>query len=183
MKVLSSILLTFALAMGAGAQDSTGTVVFSVEPVPNATVSYVGNLEQGRPMDDLSWAWSSQNACFVEFQKKKFSGNHVLYTGVIPKYSEMTVTVIPDDPKDNFSVYAYEVGQNNFSIVPELPSCIRCEAEFKWDRPKRGKTQDHTRIVGNLVAINNPYRVFIGVTAADDLASGGYTLQIEMKSR
>lgn len=183
MKVLSSILLTFALAMGAGAQDSTGTVVFSVEPVPNATVSYVGNLEQGRPMDDLSWAWSSQNACFVEFQKKKFSGNHVLYTGVIPKYSEMTVTVIPDDPKDNFSVYAYEVGQNNFSIVPELPSCIRCEAEFKWDRPKRGKTQDHTRIVDNLVAINNPYRVFIGVTAADGLASGGYTLQIEMKSR
>lgn len=38
-----------------------------------------GNINQGKPMGDLSWAWKSNNACFPETQKNKFTGNHVLY--------------------------------------------------------------------------------------------------------
>ena len=157
--------------------------VSEIKPVPNGEISYKANLNEGTLINDLSWAWSSQNACFPETQKKKFTGKHVFFTGVIPKYSEMEVTVIPTDKTKNFSVYAYEIGVDNMRLVPDLDRCIRCEADHKWDRPKRGKTQDHTRTVTNLVAINRPYRVVIGVTGAEGLEEGDFTLQINMKSR
>ena len=157
--------------------------VSEIMPVPNGEISYKANLNEGIVIDDLSWAWSSQNACFPETQKKKFTGKHVFFTGVIPKYSVMEVTVIPTDKTKNFSVYAYEIGVDNMRLVPDLDRCIRCEADHKWDRPKRGKTQDHTRNVTNLVAINRPYRVVIGVTGAEGLDEGDFTLQINMKTR
>jgi hypothetical protein len=157
--------------------------ITTIEPVANGEVSYKGDLSQGQPLADLSWAWSSANACFPETQKQKFTGNHVFFSGIIPKHSEMTVTVIPDDATANFSVYAYEMGVTRDDLVPNLSSCIRCEADHKWDRPVRGKTQDHTRTVTDLVAINTPYKVIIGVTGANGLASGGFTLKVSMKSR
>ena len=46
-------------------------------------------------MENLSWAWKSNNACFPETQKNKFTGNHVLYYTDLPAYSEMEVTVVP----------------------------------------------------------------------------------------
>lgn len=161
----------------------TKPTITNIEPIPNGEVSYKGDLSQGQPLADLSWAWSSANACFPETQKQKFTGNHVFFSGVIPKYSEMTVTVIPDDANADFSIYAYEIGVTRNDLVPNLSSCIRCEADHKWDRPKVGKSQDHTRTVTNLVAINTPYKVVIGVTGADGLATGGFTLKVVMKSR
>lgn len=95
----------------------------------------------------------------------------------------MTVTVIPDDANADFSIYAYEIGVTRNDLVPNLSSCIRCEADHKWDRPAAGKTQDHTRTVKDLVAINTPYKVIIGVTGANGLANGGFTLKVVMKSR
>ena len=158
--------------------------VFKIEPVPNQEVRYSGNLNQGKKLSDLSWAWNSSNACFPATQKTKFTGKHVFFTGLIPKYSEITVTVIPKDPNANFSIYAYEVGANNMSIVPDLPRCIRCEADHKRERNFVGKApQDHTRKVTNLVAINKPYRLVIGVTGADGLEEGEFTLVVTTKSR
>ena len=143
-----------------------------------------GNLNQGKPMSDLSWAWSSNNACFPATQQKKFTGNHVLYYTDLPAYSEMEVTVIPKDPNANFSLYAYQVGRVSESkIVPNLSSCTRCEADHKWDFKKRGKTQDHTRTVKDLLAIANPFQVVIGVVGADGLAEGDYELHITLKTR
>lgn len=155
-----------------------------IKSVPNQVVEVKGNLSEGAIMEDLSWAWSSQNACFVSIRQNRFTGNHVLYYTDIPRYSEMEVTVIPDDESANFSIYAYEVGRvSSDNIVPNLARCIRCEADFKWEYPRRGKTQDHKRTASNLVAINNPYQVVIGVVGADGLQEGGYTLQIDLKSR
>lgn len=177
-KAVQLLILLFVFTMHA--QDAT---IYAIEPVANGEISYRGDLAEGQMLTDLSWAWSSSNACFPETQKQKFTGNHVFFTGIIPRYSEMTVTVVPDDPNANFSLYAYEIGENKTDLVPNLPSCIRCEADHKWDRPKAGKTQDHSRVVTDLVAINNPYRVVIGVTGADGLAEGAFTLKIEMKTR
>ncbi|MCW8981780.1 hypothetical protein [Altibacter sp.] len=158
--------------------------VYAIEPVPNEEVAYSGDLSEGIVLDDLSWAWSSSNACFPETQKSKFTGKHLFFTGIIPKFSEMEVTVIPKDPTANFSVYAYEIGVNSNDLVPNLPRCIRCEADHKQERNFSGKApQDHTRKVTNLVAINNPYRVVIGVTGADGLSEGEFTLVVTMKSR
>ncbi len=158
-------------------------VLHKIDAQANQVMTYKGDLSEGALMPDLSWAWNSSVACFPATQKQKFTGNHVLYTLDLPKYSEMEVTVIPDDPTANFSVYAYEIGLNTNRLVPNLPSCIRCEAAHKWDRPHRGKTQDHTRVVSNLVAINRSYQVIIGVVGAEGLLEGGYSLQIEIKAR
>ena len=177
MKVIFAIFLIQLSIM------SPQPTITTIEPVANGEVLYKGDLSQGQPLADLSWAWSSANACFPETQKQKFTGNHVFFSGIIPKYSEMTVTVIPDDANADFSIYAYEIGTTRNDLVPNLSSCIRCEADHKWDRPKAGKTQDHTRTVTDLVAINTPYKVIIGVTGANGLASGGFTLKVSMKSR
>ncbi len=179
MKQLLLILVTM-FTIAANAQNAK---VYTIEPVPNGEVNYTADLSEGGKLSDLSWAWSSSNACFPETQKQKFTGNHVFFTGIIPKYSELVVTVIPTDPKADFSVYGFEIGVNSDKMVPDLPSCIRCEAEHKWDRPKRGKTQDHTRVLRDLLAINTPYRVVIGVVGANGLAEGAFTLKIEMKTK
>jgi len=152
--------------------------VIMVESQPNATVSVEGQLEDGTPMDDLSWAWSSQNACFVETQKHKFTGHHVLFQTELPRRAELFIKVIPKDKNANFSLYAYS--GNGQSIVPALRSCVSCEADYKWDYKYRGKTQDHTRSV-SLRAVNNPYTVTIGVVGADGLNSGAFTLELRLE--
>lgn len=168
----------------------TGTAIISqaqfpshvkkIQSKPNGTVSVKGNLNQGSIMEDLTWAWSSSNACFPGTQKPKFTGNHVLFSTDLPRKAKMYITVIPDDKNANFSLYAYSIGTTNFSTVPELPSCVSCEAEHKWDYPKKNQTQDHTRSV-YLNAINNPYNVVIGVVGADGLKTGGFTLEVKIE--
>jgi hypothetical protein len=154
--------------------------VYAVKCAKNKIATVAGDLQNGVVIQDLSWAWNSSVACFPGTQKDKFTGKHVLYTTVQPAYSEMEVTVIPDDPNADFSIYAYQVGVNNKVLPPKLSSCVSCEAEHKWDRPKVGKTQDHTRTVANLTALNDPFRVFIGVAGANGLKKGGYKLKIKI---
>ncbi len=160
-----------------------GHVLHKIEAQPHQVMTYHGDLSEGDLMDDLSWAWNSSVACFPATQKHKFTGNHLFYTLDLPKYSEMEITVIPKDPNADFSLYAYEIGLNSNRMVPKLSGCIRCEAAYKWDRPHRNKTQDHTRVVSNLVAINRPYQVIIGVAGADGLTNGEFTLQVDIKSK
>lgn len=151
---------------------------------PNEAITVKGNLADGAVMKDLSWAWNSAVACFPQTQVRKFTGNHVLYAMDLPSFSEMEILLEPDDEGANFSIYAYEVGTiaaNN--TVPNLNSCIRCEAEHKWDYKKRGQTQDHTRRIKDILAINNPYQVIIGVVGAEDLQSGGFTLHLKTNTR
>ena len=80
------------------------------------------------------------------------------------------------------SIYAYQQGTTSYYLPPSLSRCVSCEAEHKWDYPKRGKTQDHSRTV-KLNSIRNPYNVVVGVAGADGLSSGEYTLTIKMESK
>ncbi len=155
-----------------------------IETVANQTIEIEGNLTTGQTMDDLSWAWNSSVACFPATQQEKFKGKHVLYMADVPTYTEFEIILIPDDPSANYSLYAYEVGKvTNQNLVPNLSRCIRCEVDHIWDRPHRGKTQDHTRIVRDILAINNPYQVVIGVVGPNGAEEGSYKLQIARKSR
>lgn len=158
--------------------------IYKLEPVANSTVVFEGDLAEGKPLSSLRWAWNSSVACFPETQAHKFTGNQVFYLVDLPRYSEMEVTVTPDDRSKNFSLYAYEAGTiSEDNLVPNLSSCIRCEADHKWDRNYVGRTQDHSRTVKNLVAINNPYQVLIAVVGAEGLAEGSYKLSISLKTR
>lgn len=163
---------------------SSGKVPEYIEIGDRKMIELGGDLAKGKKMEDLSWAWDSGNACFPAIRKDKFTGRHVLYYTDLPRYSEMEITLIPNDENANMSLYAYEVGKvNSQNTVPELPQCVRCESDFKWEFKRRGKTQDHTRKVRNLVALNNPYQVVIGVAGANRLERGGYKLRIRIKKR
>lgn len=180
---MKSMQLLVLLSLALPSQSFSQTPQF-IEVQKNAVTEVQGDLANGSIMEDLSWAWSSSNACFPETRVDRFTGSHVLYSCDLPKYTEYEITVIPEDEDANFSIYAYQVGQvDESNTVPNLPSCIRCEAEFKWAYKRRGKTQDHTRTVKDILAINNPYQVVIGVVGAEGLTSGGYTLRITAKSR
>ncbi len=157
--------------------------VFSIKCEKGKVLSYEGNLNKGVQIHDLSWAWNSSVACFPETQKQKFTGNHVVYVTEIPRYSKMEVSVVPKDVNANFSLYVYEIGTNSTAVVPNLPSCVSCEVAHKWDRPHKNQTQDHTRTVSNITAINNPYKVVIGVVGANGLKEGEYTLNVKLESR
>lgn len=153
-----------------------------IDAKPNQITTVSGNLTNGFFMENLRWASKSSTACFPATQNKKFTGKHVLYGFSIPEYSEVFITVIPKNKNANFSIYGYQVGINRFPVVPDLNRCVSCEAEHKWDYKKRGKTQDHTRTI-RFNSTTNPYNIFIGVTGADGLSSGEFSLEINLKSR
>lgn len=169
--LFSFLTLSFTFAQG----QSVKTIAVKA----NATVNYQGNLSEGQQISSLRWASYSSVACFPATQNQKFTGNHVFYTTTIPRRSEMFIKVIPKDSKQNFSIYAYQVGLNNDQLPPNLSQCVTCEADHKWDYKRRGQSQDHTRKV-RLNAINNPYKVVIGVVGADGLKEGDFSLEIKL---
>jgi hypothetical protein len=148
---------------------------------PNGTVSANGNISEGEIISDLSWASRSSVACFPATQNSKFRGKHQLFAFELPSYSEVTIKLIPENSNENMSLYAYQIGKTNYPLPPNLSSCVSCEASHKWDRPKRGKTQDHTRSV-KLNAIRNSYNVVVGVTGSVNV-KGKFRLEIYLKTR
>ena len=54
--------------------------VHSIDVPPNETTEVTGNLSEGAPIHDLSWAWNSSVACFPATEQEHFTGHHVLYT-------------------------------------------------------------------------------------------------------
>lgn len=149
---------------------------------PNFTTTFSGTLSKGEKVSDLSWAENSAIACFPGTQNVKFTGNHVFHAFQIPAYAEVNVTLVPTDKNVNFSLYGYQVATTNYAVVPNLSSCTSCEADYKWDYPKKGQTQDHTRSIF-FNSTTNSYNIFIGVAGADGLTAGDYTLSIEIVAK
>ncbi len=174
--ILCSVCCSF---IGLGQTSNVRWIELNADGVTSAE----GNLSEGIDMPDLSWAWNSAVACFPATQAAKFTGKHVLYALELPAYTELEIDLIPADKSANFSLYAYEVGTiSESNTVPTLSQCIRCEADSKWDYKVKGKTQDHTRHVRDILAIANPYQVIIGVVGADGLKEGAYRLEVRKKA-
>jgi hypothetical protein len=181
MRNLLGVFLGGAIVVfGSGALADWPVGVAAIRSEPNKTVLVTGRLESGRPMADLSWASSSSMACFPATQNAKFRGNHVLFSTKLPAHAEMYITVTPTDPTKDLSIYAYSIGTNNFRVPPTVPSAVSCEAEYKWDRPKAGRTQGASRTV-RLNATTNPYNVLIGVSGPAGATTGEFALSIELK--
>lgn len=148
----------------------------------NDSVFARGDLSRGEIMEDLSWASSSSNACFVSTQNTKYRGNHVFYATTIPAHSVMTISVIPDDKTANMSMYAYMMGGGDHYIVPNLPQCITCEADFKWDGNWKNRVQTHERKVEFNNPTNNTYNIVIGVSAPKGTTTGTFQVKINTRS-
>lgn len=176
------VLCIAALLPLALAQSGYPTSVTRLIPVERGkVVSITGTLESGIDMPDLSWAWRSDMACFVQTQAWKFQSKHKLFA--IPTkldgISEITVRVIPTDPNLNLSVWYYMAGASDFRVPPKVSSMRACEADFKWDRPFKNQTQDHTRWVSSGIKGNE--NVLIGVSAPKDVTAAEFKLEVSVK--
>lgn len=178
MRLPALIALTLLVASSALAEDAWPKNVTVVKLEKGKAVTVEGKLESGAPIADLGFAARSTVACFPATQNEKFRGNHVFFGTQLPPRSVVEITVTPADPSQDLSIYAYEIGTNSFTLPPALQSCVSCEAEHKWDRPKRGKTQDHTRTV-KLNAIANPYNIVIAVSGPAAATKGAFTLTLK----
>ena len=173
-----AVAATSLLAAQARAEFPANVKVVKAEK--GKTVSVGGKLEEGAPIEDLSWAATSSMACWPATQNTKFRGNHVLFATQLPPNSVLSIKVVPKDPAADLSLWGYQVGPDNFRLPPKIESAVACEAEHKWDRPKKGRTQDHTRTI-EFNSIKNPYQVVIGVAGPKDVKAGEFTLEITLK--
>ena len=152
-----------------------------VEGVQKDSIMVAGNLADGKIMEDLSWAANSSNACFVSFQNPKFRGNHVFFATTILPHTELIISVKPDDETANLSLYAYMMGADSYNLVPNLSSCITCEADYKWDRPWKGKTQNSERYVNFNNPTGKPFNILIGVSSPVGISEGAFKVKIKTK--
>jgi len=148
----------------------------------NQTVSVAGDLSSGAILDNLRWASNSSNACFVATENVKFEGNHVFYATRIPPHAVMSISVNPVANKTDLSLYAYMSAIRDFHLVPDLPGCVTCEADFKWDRPKKGRVQTAERMIQFSNPTDHDYNILIGVTAPRGVTSGAFNLSIRLKT-
>jgi hypothetical protein len=176
--LLLSCCVLFAWAQGKGWSKEV-TVVASKS---NETVTIAGDLANGKILEDLAWASSSSNACFPATQNLKFRGHHVFYATTIPPRSIMKISVKPNDDAADLSLYAYMIGNQDFSLVPNLARCITCEADHKWDRPWKGKVQTSERKVEFQNPTQNTYNILIGVAAPKDVTTGKFKVEIKTES-
>lgn len=141
-------------------------------------ISFKDDIKNGVKINDLSWAWNSSVACFPETQKNSFTGKHILFQTEIPANSEMTITLKPTKRTSKLSLYGYQIGLNNKALVPNLSSCISCEA----DNNQSKKATSNRRTI-QFRAVQRPYKIIIGIAGENGLTAGDFTFNIAVKSR
>lgn len=179
-KVLFPILVILLAVSHVNAQWPSN--VTSIESKANDSVIVSGDLASGALMEDLSWAANSSNACFPATQNLKFRGNHVLYATSIPPRSILAISVNPADANGDLSIYGYMMGNTEYRVVPNLPSCISCEADHKWDGKWKGKVQTSERKIEFQNPTQNTYNIVIGIAAPKDVITGKFNLKLKLKS-
>lgn len=79
----------------------------------------------------------------------------------------------------DLSIYAYRIGAADYNLVPDLTSCITCEADHKWDGNWKNRVQTSER----KVSFQNPgqenYNILIGVSAPAGVSTGQFNLKIK----
>jgi hypothetical protein len=179
-KIVFAALLLGTFPLLTIAQWSSEVTVIESKATEEVKVS--GNLATGKIIEDLSWASNSANACFVATQNHKFQGNHVFFATTIPAHSIMNISVKPAKSNTNLSIYAYMSGMEVSYLVPDLPKCITCEADYKWDGNWKGKVQTSERKVEFNNPTDGPFSIVIGVTAPKGVTTGEFNLKIKVKS-
>jgi hypothetical protein len=144
--------------------------------LPAGDQTITGNLEDGEVLSDLSWAWNSSMACFVEPGKSWYEGNHVFYQIDLPAKSTIDIYLNATNGSDDMAVYAYSKAAGDKTIPPGVSSCVSCEAAPSNSTAINGEKHVY------LNAVNNPYSIIIGVAGATGLTSGAFTLKIDVES-
>lgn len=145
--------------------------------LPAGDQTFTGNLSSGEIIPDLSWAWSSSMACFVQTVEAQYEGNHVFYKFDLPTNSTLDIYLTPDDPTTEIALYGFSKGAGSTDIPPNVTTSVSCEAEpSNSNFPTTGERHIY------LNAITNPYSVIIGVAGSNGTLTGGYTIEIDVES-
>ena len=136
-----------------------------------------GNLSDGEVIDDLSWAWSSNMACFVETVKNQYKGNHVFYKIEIPVNSTIMIKMTPTNSSSEIALYGYSKAAGDETLPPDVSSSVSCEAS---PSNSNGAKTGEQEISFN--AINNPYAVIFAAAGADGLTSGEFEIEIDVEN-
>ena len=191
MKKLNLLVLALAISMVATSckkedeivedpVDSETNIETGLTELSDGSQTLTGNLSDGEILDDLSWAWTSSMACFVEPVKAQFKGNHVFYQIDLPSHSTIDIYLKPTNENDNMSLYAYSIGANSKTLPPDISSCVSCEADPSANSGLNAPEPGERHVYLN--AITNPYSIIIGVAGEDGLTAGEYTLEIVIES-
>lgn len=161
------------------AQTKWPAGVTQLQCLPNDSIIAEGNLSTGKVIADLSWASNSSNACFIAGQFPRFQGNHVFYGTTITSGSLMKIKATPVNKDEEISLYAYMVDENNVPLVPNLIQCISCEADYKRDKPMKGKTLSYVREVEFRNPTDRSYSIVIGVSAPKGVTERKFEVSIQ----
>lgn len=176
-KLLTVLCLTFTSQLLLTAQSLTVT-----ELEAQTVITKMGNLKDGSTMP-LSWAASSQMACFPATRFNEYQGNHLLYRVQLPAYSKMKITVTPKNKKHRINLYALRLGENNMGTPPELNSAISCEASYPIYAGTPNYRQANKAKSVEYISIRKSYTILIGVAGAVDVKEGDFELKIETSKR
>jgi hypothetical protein len=182
MKKTIIVLAILVAARSVSLAQSWPAGVTYIPGAANDSVSMEGDLSKGKIITDLSWASNSSNACFTAGQFPKFQGNHVFYGTIIPAGSILKIKAVPANKDEEMSLYGYMIDSKEVTLVPDLPQSINCEADYKRDKPMKGKVLTNEREIEFRNPTGNPYSIIIGVSAPKGVTERKYTLMIKTVS-
>lgn len=174
---------TLEVELKTKAAEPTGKITKAtpVAVARGATRSVKGKIDGGTEIA-LKWAANSSVACWPTNHDDHFDGHHVVYMAELPAQSEMVVTATPTGATSDLSLYAYSVGTSSTALPPNVPSAVSCEASYGTNKISERYNPGKPEQV-KLMAIRNPYRVYIGVAGAQKSKKGAFDLKVEVKPR
>lgn len=157
-----------------------GDDVLLVDLDEDGVAEFEGDLSDGEPLNDLSWAHNVNVACWTALLDEYFVGNHVFYAlrGVQPGHSILYIEVTPDSDVD-VSLYAYTQATTEYPVPPDV-SRANCEADHApYSGPNPGETED----VEFHNPTNNSYNIFFAVAGGRTSdTSGSFRVKVRLIS-
>jgi hypothetical protein len=138
-----------------------------------------GNLSSGYTMEDLSWATTSQLACWPSIRDVEFQGKHVGYWFDLPEKSVVKITVTPKRKDRRINIYGY-AGFDLKTIPPQLPYTNICEASHpEWiGQPNLSEPSKPQTIQFNTTTRRTT--IYFAVAGARNVWDGDYTISIDI---
>ncbi|MCC6623646.1 MAG: hypothetical protein IT385_20480 [Deltaproteobacteria bacterium] len=136
-----------------------------------------GKIDGGVEID-LDWAQSSSVACFPGNHFEAFSGKHVLYRFDLPARSTAKISLTGKSKTADLNLYAYRAAVGERLLPPEIPG-TQCEASYATKVPGTKPNPGETESV-EMVAIQHPYTIYIGVAGYQGVTSGDFELVVDL---
>lgn len=146
--------------------------------VGQGVTKVVGKLEDGTVIP-LDWAQASGVACFPGNHFDAFRGRHVLYRFDLPARSTARLSLKGLGSGD-VNLYAYRAAVGEVMMPPRVMG-TSCEASYGLKVPG---TTPNVGVVEEveLVAIQNPFTIYVGVAGYAGVLSGGFELTVELQT-